>query len=754
MPSDLVFDVGNNSRDYDSTTARVPGQDVFVDRKQNAKVILGDHPLATLELYIYDFPVVIGIHTEIGGVTLVGDLGEGAKIYVDGEEIAFIDRYTPTDLVFSFTAAATAERVEKLIKALTFKDTSGSTVFEDKAILEIYLTDTSSKSAGVTMTVGDAVFGTEDADVFTATRLVIGAADELYGGEGDDTLQLIDGGNFRLDRMGNLASVETILGSDAGDKFSLHGSQWSDIKLLDGGGGGNSIDLYGLDSDLTKAAIVNFHQLMIMENGAKVTAGNVDVAMLVFAHVAQGEELVITHGTLTDAQRDELHRRGIDKITTLEDDYTSIHAAPTLDAFGGAIKASAGEAVFLDAGRDAMLDVDDGRLGFLAVEIEDAVIGTETLGLDLSGTGIVLTDGLQTGSELFMRVSTPDGGGRSIHFGSVHAWGGSTSVTRKVSFSFNDNAQIEWIQELIRSLTYTNPADIVGERTIKMALTDLGGRKLELDLAVSPLTTEPEPNRAPTGLSLNGTSILENAKDGSEIGTLSATDADGDTLTYALVDNADGRFEIRGNKLVVKDGSRLDHEAATSHKITVSVSDGEATVEQDFTIRVEDVLEMSPKPTTPTTPAADKPLLLTGMRGKDVLTGASASDTLNGGYGNDVLTGGTGADHFVFNAKLGTWKTDRKVNFDTITDFTRGEDKILLDNKIFKKLGKGTMEAPGTLNKKFFKKTKATDKNDYLIYKSGVVSYDADGNGTKYKPVEIMKIANKAALSAADFLIV
>ncbi len=145
---------------------------------------------------------------------------------------------------------------------------------------------------------------------------------------------------------------------------------------------------------------------------------------------------------------------------------------------------------------------------------------------------------------------------------------------------------------------------------------------------------------------------------------------------------------------------------------------------------------------------------LIGTKAKNTLTGGAGDDKLYGKSGNDVLTGGAGADRFVFDAKPGTWKTDRKVNFDTITDFTRGEDKILLDNKIFKKLGKGTMEAPGTLNKKFFKKTKATDKNDYLIYKSGVVSYDADGNGAKYKPVEIMKIANKAALSAADFLIV
>ncbi len=142
-----------------------------------------------------------------------------------------------------------------------------------------------------------------------------------------------------------------------------------------------------------------------------------------------------------------------------------------------------------------------------------------------------------------------------------------------------------------------------------------------------------------------------------------------------------------------------------------------------------------------------------------MLTGAGGNDTLKGASGNDVLTGGAGADAFVFNTALGKGTTsknqNKKVNFDTITDFKPGEDKIWLDNKIFTKLGKaGSEAAPAALNKKFFKMTKAKDSNDYVIYKNGVVYYDADGKGTKSKPVEIIKIANKAALTAADFLVI
>ncbi len=163
-------------------------------------------------------------------------------------------------------------------------------------------------------------------------------------------------------------------------------------------------------------------------------------------------------------------------------------------------------------------------------------------------------------------------------------------------------------------------------------------------------------------------------------------------------------------------------------------------------------------PTMPTIPTTDKALVLIGTKGRDVLTGAGGNDTLKGASGNDVLTGGAGADVFVFNTALGKGTTPRnqnkKVNFDTITDFKPGEDKIWLDNRIFKKLGKGSEAAPSALNKKFFKLTKATDANDYVIYKKGIVSYDADGSGTRYKPVEIIKIANKAKLTAGDFLVV
>ncbi|NIX76751.1 M10 family metallopeptidase C-terminal domain-containing protein [Microvirga terricola] len=147
---------------------------------------------------------------------------------------------------------------------------------------------------------------------------------------------------------------------------------------------------------------------------------------------------------------------------------------------------------------------------------------------------------------------------------------------------------------------------------------------------------------------------------------------------------------------------------------------------------------------------------LNGLAGNDYLSGGAGIDWLRGGAGNDTLDGGAGNDYFIFDSKLGTSKTNRKVNFDTIKAFTVGQDKIWLDNAIFTKLGKGSEAAPGKLNKNFFKVgIKAADRDDYLIYnkKTGTLSYDADGSGSK-AAVEIAQLQKNLKLTYKDFFVI
>ena len=145
-----------------------------------------------------------------------------------------------------------------------------------------------------------------------------------------------------------------------------------------------------------------------------------------------------------------------------------------------------------------------------------------------------------------------------------------------------------------------------------------------------------------------------------------------------------------------------------------------------------------------------------GNVGKNTIDAGAGNDKVDGGLGNDVLTGGKGQDKFIFASKHGTSKTDRKVNFDTLKDFSAKDDSIYLENAIFKKLGKKGSEAkPAKLDKKFFSLDKAKDKDDYVIYskKTGVLSYDADGSG-KGQAVEFALLTKKPTLKFDDFFVI
>ena len=144
---------------------------------------------------------------------------------------------------------------------------------------------------------------------------------------------------------------------------------------------------------------------------------------------------------------------------------------------------------------------------------------------------------------------------------------------------------------------------------------------------------------------------------------------------------------------------------------------------------------------------------LDGKAGDDLVVGGETADTLIGGMGNDTLVGGHGADIFKFNAALSVGS-----NVDTILDFANTFDKIDLSRSVFAKFEAASIgQAPSTEN--FVKGSGALDANDYLIYNTatGVLSYDADGNGTTFAAVAFAKIELNGVppsdLSAGDFVI-
>ncbi len=92
----------------------------------------------------------------------------------------------------------------------------------------------------------------------------------------------------------------------------------------------------------------------------------------------------------------------------------------------------------------------------------------------------------------------------------------------------------------------------------------------------APVVAPTPANRAPSfdeGASA-GRSVAENTASGQDIGLpLTATDADGDSLTYALGGTDSGHFVLSGNRL--RTSGALDYEGVkNSYAVTVTVSDG------------------------------------------------------------------------------------------------------------------------------------------------------------------------------------
>jgi Ca2+-binding RTX toxin-like protein len=152
-----------------------------------------------------------------------------------------------------------------------------------------------------------------------------------------------------------------------------------------------------------------------------------------------------------------------------------------------------------------------------------------------------------------------------------------------------------------------------------------------------------------------------------------------------------------------------------------------------------------------------------GNANQQTFIGTSKADVFVGNGGNDTLTGGAGADTFVFgkvyeqvvtgsSTSVQTY-TNTAFNLtgvDTITDFTRGTDKIELHLDQYSQLAGFNssmlrVNSTGT----------AQDANDYLVYNTTTktLSYDADGNGSGAK-VDIAILTGVNTLSASDFVIV
>ncbi|KQP62815.1 hypothetical protein ASF41_22460 [Methylobacterium sp. Leaf111] len=146
----------------------------------------------------------------------------------------------------------------------------------------------------------------------------------------------------------------------------------------------------------------------------------------------------------------------------------------------------------------------------------------------------------------------------------------------------------------------------------------------------------------------------------------------------------------------------------------------------------------------------DKNDELHGRQGDDVLYGGSGKDFLDGGAGNDLLYGGNGDDRFddysgadIFHGGAGRDVfvfTDPSQGTDTIADFQRGLDKIIV-NTIF-------LGLPADMSLKLVTSDAAlSDPHLYYNKDTGDLTYRQTSLGTS---VQVMHLEGGPTLASSD----
>ena len=210
----------------------------------------------------------------------------------------------------------------------------------------------------------------------------------------------------------------------------------------------------------------------------------------------------------------------------------------------------------------------------------------------------------------------------------------------------------------ISAPNYEAPTDAGGNNVYDVVVQVSDGTNTDSQAIAVSVTNV---NEAPTDITATGTlAAQESVASGGTIGsaydpagivvaTLGAVDPDaGDTRSYALVGGATNLFEIvNGNQIAVKAGAVLDYETATSHDVTVRVTDAQgATYQEVLTINVIDYEGSYTGTSSGNT--------VTGTSEEDRIDGGAGNDSLNGGDGNDILIGGAGNDTLIGGAGIDT----------------------------------------------------------------------------------------------------
>ncbi|ABI65796.1 Cadherin [Maricaulis maris MCS10] len=214
---------------------------------------------------------------------------------------------------------------------------------------------------------------------------------------------------------------------------------------------------------------------------------------------------------------------------------------------------------------------------------------------------------------------------------------------------------------------YEAPADADGDNTYDITILASDGTQTSSHVVTITVTNEND--NAPVVSSASQISVAENVT--GTVYTATASDADGDTVTFSLSGTDANLFTIDPATGEVSFHTAPDYEAPAdadgdnTYDITILASDGTQTSSHVVTITVtneNDVITgTAGADTLDGTNGSDT---IHGLDGDDTLNGLGGNDTLNGDGGNDTLDGGSGSD--ILNGGSGDDRLDGGLGSDTL----------------------------------------------------------------------------------------
>ena len=302
----------------------------------------------------------------------------------------------------------------------------------------------------------------------------------------------------------------------------------------------------------------------------------------------------------------------------------------------------------------------------VTIEITDVIENRRPVFSEGTSATRIVPENTGSGVDIGSPVSATDADDDTLTYSLSGTDGASFSIDSSTG-QLRTNATLDYETKSSYSITITvSDSELTNSIDIMINITDVD----ETTIDVKDDTKSNNPPVFKEGVSTTR-AIAENTGSGIDIGgTVSATDADNDTLTYSLSGIDATSFSIDSSSGQLRTNASLDYETKPSYTVTITVSDGnEGTDSITVTINVTDVDEIiNSAPVFTEDDSTSRTIAENTGSGVDIGSAVSATDV-----DDDTLTyslDGTDASSFSIDSSSGQLRTRVSLDYETKSLYT------------------------------------------------------------------------------------